>query len=109
MKRIIIIVFLILLLVGCGPPDTRTFKEKAQDSLLKELDDCDYKFGSQYEETRSANIAYCQKVLNMIDKLVRDECFDSELGLIVEEYNSSDMIKANKELDDLEQDIIGDI
>ncbi len=96
--------FVLLLVTGCDDVDNRTAKEKAQDALLDELDNCGNAFGSNDGETkRTRHKEYCTYVLEMIDTLIRDGYFDDDgqSKKIQEEKN----ITKTSSIDEIEKEI----
>ena len=106
------------ILTGCLTPVEQTPIEKAQYRILLEIQDCQRKFGSnEYENIRTANIQYCQEVLALFERMVEAGYFDEERMTLPEldDINwditaaTADNITVKKEVEDLTQDIIGDI
>jgi hypothetical protein len=115
-KLLLTIIFLFILIVGCSDCPQKTGKELAQEKLLYELSRCNSKFGdNSYQNQREKNAAYCNQVLERVDKLVRDGYFDKEEVDNVEVPNITKPIvidedkQAYEELDAISNEIIGDI
>lgn len=89
--KVLFIICILLLLTGCEEP---TPKEKAQRTILYELNNCEGKFGgNDVPEKRVKNAEYCAKITNMVEDLIYAGWFDE---------NDVNMERVNKEIETIE-------
>lgn len=108
MNKIVLLGF-ILLVIGCSEIPQKEYT--AQESLLRELENCNCKFGCNSASQRELNSVYCNKLLVTIDELVRDGYFESNIKTdkFKFENQNNQTNEINNEIDKLTNDIIGDI
>lgn len=93
MKKIMIILAILTLifLTGC---EELTPKRLAQQRVLSELYNCDDKYGdSSYESNRGPNIAYCERMADLVEQLIYDGFFEGEDGVTEALTEKQDFVK----------------
>ncbi len=88
---IILAILTLIFLTGC---EELTPKRLAQQRVLSELYNCDDKYGdSSYESNRGPNIAYCERMADLVEQLIYDGFFEGEDGVTEALTEKQDFVK----------------
>jgi len=109
MKKIIIIglILILLFIAGCGKCTPRNLEE----TLLEELDNCDYKFGTDSSEKRQLSSAYCNRILDEIRKYKEQGLIEIQKEVILDKEIEEEVIPVQdkEQIDRAVDEIIGNI